>query len=106
MCARKQNTNVCAGEKKIRTCINCGEKLTKGGLYRVVRTPQNGCVFDASGRASGRGAYVCSLSCLEQAQSKGKLARALKVSINPEAYEEIHAAMQTYISQQKTEKEE
>lgn len=106
MCARKQNTNICAGEKKIRTCINCGEKLTKGGLYRIVRTPQNSCVFDASGRASGRGAYVCSLPCLEQAQSKGKLARALKVGIDVCMYEEIHASMQACVSQQKTEKEE
>jgi predicted RNA-binding protein YlxR (DUF448 family) len=51
-------------------------------LQRIVRTPTGEIVADASGRAAGRGAYVCRTgTCLETALAKGGLSRALKTPI-------------------------
>ena len=46
--------------KKIpmRTCIVTREKLPKGQLVRVVRTPEGTVVIDTTGRTNGRGAYL------------------------------------------------
>ena len=46
--------------KRQRSCIACGKQAGKAELYRVVRTPAGSVAFDGTGRAPGRGAYVCS----------------------------------------------
>jgi uncharacterized protein len=49
---------------------------------RIVRTSAGDVSVDASGRAAGRGAYVCrSAECLDKAINKGALARALKTPL-------------------------
>jgi len=49
---------------------------------RVVRTPSGDVVLDLSGRAAGRGAYICrSVECLDRAITKGALSRALKTPL-------------------------
>ena len=51
----------------LRRCVGCGEMKPKGELIRVVRTPEDEIVLDASGRANGRGAYLCrSVECCSQ----------------------------------------
>ena len=70
--------------KRIRTCIGCGAQADKRELMRIVRTPDAGVRFDATGNAAGRGAYVCSSECFDKAASKGKVARALKCGIGRE----------------------
>lgn len=62
-----------------RQCIGCGQKAEKVALVRIVRKPDGAVVADPTGRLAGRGAYVCSVACLAQAEKKAKLARALKV---------------------------
>jgi predicted RNA-binding protein YlxR (DUF448 family) len=48
----------------------------------VVRTPGGVIVLDATGRAPGRGAYVCDDdACKQAAMTKGALRRALAVPI-------------------------
>ena len=107
MCARKSSTKQQAptAEKKIRTCVTCGCKLTKSSLYRVVRTADNTCVFDASGKVAGRGSYVCSLACLEKAYKQGKLARTLKASLDADSYTMIHDAMVCALGREESEQE-
>jgi predicted RNA-binding protein YlxR (DUF448 family) len=52
---------------------------------RIVRTPAGDVLPDASGRAAGRGAYVCRTSnCLDTAITKGALSRALKTPLPPD----------------------
>ena len=49
---------------------------------RIVRTPAGDVVPDATGRAAGRGAYVCRTGeCLDTAIKKGALSRALKTPL-------------------------
>ena len=71
-----------ATKKRERMCIGCGVKSEKHTLYRIVRTPDGDVRFDSTGRAAGRGAYVCSAICLEKARSKGTLRRALKCAVD------------------------
>lgn len=73
-----------------RTCIVCREKFDKRRLTRIVRTPDEGVVIDATGKRNGRGAYLCDqVSCWEIALEKTQLldkALATKVT-NPERRE-------------------
>ena len=49
---------------------------------RIVRMPSGDVVVDATGRAAGRGAYVCrTAECLDKAITKGALSRALKTPL-------------------------
>ena len=68
-----------------RRCIACGQRAPKGRLTRIVRTPQGTVHADATGKSSGRGAYLCPASeCWERGIRKGTLERSLKAAIAPE----------------------
>lgn len=78
--------------KKIpmRKCVGCQEMKNKKELLRVLRTPEGEYLIDSTGRANGRGAYLCSSrDCLEKAiRSKG-LERSFKAPISAEVYESL-----------------
>ena len=60
----------------------CRTVRPKRELVRIVRTPAGEVVADPSGRAAGRGAYICrSPGCLDRAITKGALSRALKTPL-------------------------
>ena len=81
-----------------RTCISCGAKTSKSSLYRIVRTKDNGVSFDVTGRAAGRGAYVCSPTCLEQAQP-ARLERALKTKVSAEDARAVAEALRRHVDE-------
>lgn len=81
------------GKKKQRSCVACGRLAGKGELFRIVRTPDGGVSFDATGRAAGRGAYVCSMECLKAALKTKKLERALRTKLDGQETERIEADM-------------
>lgn len=57
---------------------------------RIVRTPEGEIVADFSGKRSGRGAYTCpEASCLKDAVSGGRLARALQSEIDSQRLAEL-----------------
>lgn len=65
-----------------RTCVACRATRPKRELVRVVRAPDGRVGFDASGRASGRGAYLCSDgSCWATALKKSSIERALSAQL-------------------------
>lgn len=74
---------------KQRTCIECRKPGSKQEFIRIVRTPDGAVEFDPTGKANGRGAYLCSLACLEKTLATRKLDRALRVSIDKEKYDEL-----------------
>ena len=55
-----------------RSCIACGKLAGKAELMRIVRDPSGAVSFDKTGRAPGRGAYVCSEECFAAACKKKK----------------------------------
>jgi hypothetical protein len=65
-------------------------------LLRVVRLPENrGVVLDATGKTSGRGAYICPTSaCITIALKQKKLERSLKAEIAEETVLALQAAIQ------------
>ena len=65
-----------------RTCIGCGEAHDKRDLVRLVRTVEGSVEVDPSGKANGRGAYVCdSESCFEAAIARRRVTSALKTNV-------------------------
>lgn len=76
-----------------RTCIGCGKRLGKGELLRIVHPKGESVCFDPTGRKAGRGAYVCSVECFEDAVARNKVARALKTSIGTDEVELIASDM-------------
>jgi uncharacterized protein len=65
-----------------RTCVACRTPRQKRELQRVVRTPAGEVMIDPTGKAPGRGAYVCAdPACQQTAIAKGALRRALQVPI-------------------------
>ena len=60
---------------------------------RIVRDADGTASFDATGRAPGRGAYVCSLECFAAACKARKLDRALRCRLDGQDYERIAGEM-------------
>jgi predicted RNA-binding protein YlxR (DUF448 family) len=77
-----------------RTCIVCRQVRPKRELIRVVRTPDGHVELDATGKKSGRGAYLCARrSCWEPALHKGRLEREFELTLLPED----RAALEVYL---------
>jgi predicted RNA-binding protein YlxR (DUF448 family) len=73
--------------KRPRRCVGCGREEPKTGLIRVVRSPDGIVSVDASGRAPGRGAYLCAdIACVRTAMKKNALSRALKKPVDSGVY--------------------
>ena len=84
-------------EKKIpmRQCLGCREMKPKKELIRVVRSPEGEISLDFKGKASGRGAYVCSdPRCLKKAIKSKALDRSLEVTIPEEVYARLEKEME------------
>lgn len=79
----------------LRTCIACRETKSKRELLRIVRTPDNHVVIDATGKKSGRGAYLCArLPCWETAIKKKRLEQEFELAIA----DEDRVALDAYIA--------
>lgn len=71
-----------------RMCVVCRETSVKRSLLRVVRVPgdEKKVVFDPTGKANGRGAYVCAeKDCIEKAVKQKRFERSLNVSSVPDS---------------------
>ena len=80
----------------MRKCVGCGEMKNKKEMIRVLKTPEEEFVLDASGKKNGRGAYLCpSGECLERAMKSKGLERSFKQAIPSEVYDELKEEMQT-----------
>ena len=78
--------------KKIpmRTCIGCGQVRPKKELIRIVRTPEGEILMDPSGRANGRGAYLCpDPACAEKARRRKAFRRAFEGGTAEGQYEHL-----------------
>ena len=77
-------------KEKIRMCIVCRGQSDKKTLLRIVKN-KNGEIFvDESGKANGRGAYVCKeRECYEKLCKQKALNRAFKCDVPQEVYLKI-----------------
>jgi predicted RNA-binding protein YlxR (DUF448 family) len=61
--------------------VVCRSTAAKRTLHRIVRSPAGTVAYDPTGKAAGRGAYLCGQpSCLDMAVRRRSLQRALKVT--------------------------
>ena len=82
--------------KKIpqRQCVGCRTMKDKKALIRVVRTPEGQIVLDATGKKSGRGAYLCpDPACLKKARKSRALERAFSLEIPDAVYDALETQM-------------
>jgi hypothetical protein len=64
-------------------CVACRGHDAKRGLIRVVRAPDGAVRRDPTGRANGRGAYLCHQpACWDKALNAGLLNRALRAELD------------------------
>ena len=74
----------------MRMCIACREMKPKKEMLRVVKTADGEVFADASGKAAGRGAYICSAeACRKKLDDKKLLHKAFSTDISVEVYREI-----------------
>jgi len=75
----------------VRMCVACREGKPKKELIRIVKSkdaemPE----VDLTGRANGRGAYICpTIECLERAYKTKALSRALDCNMTDEMFEAL-----------------
>ena len=84
-------------QKKIpqRLCLGCNTGKDKNELIRVVKTKQGDIFLDKTGKANGRGAYICNSSaCLEKAIKTRRISRALSCEIPEEVYQALRKAIE------------
>lgn len=74
----------------LRKCLGCNEMKPKKELLRVVHNSQGSTSVDTTGRAQGRGAYICnSKQCFEKAKKTRAFNRAFQSNIPEEIYEDL-----------------
>ncbi len=79
----------------LRMCAGCRSRATMKDLIRIVRTPDVHVIADSLAKAPGRGAYICrKVSCLERVKKSRALERMLNISISPETYADLSAAVE------------
>ena len=66
-----------------RTCIGCGAKKPQNELMRLAAQSGGAPIYDETGRAPGRGAYLCAqIECVEKAWKRRAPERMLKLQEN------------------------
>ena len=77
-------------KEKIRMCIVCRGQSDKKTLLRIVRNKEGQIFVDKTGKANGRGAYVCkSKECFQKLCKQKSLNKAFKCEVSQEIYQKI-----------------
>ena len=76
----------------MRMCVGCREMKPKMTLLRVVKPQEGDAHIDRTGKAPGRGAYVCDdIECLKKARKSRALERALDCKIEDQVFDQLEA---------------
>ena len=77
-----------------RTCIGCNCQKDKKELIRIVKNKEGIISIDKTGKAQGRGAYICNTEeRLEKAIKTKRLERAFGMQISNEIYEKLRGVI-------------
>ena len=80
-----------------RKCIACQDRDNKKELIRIVKNKEGEIFIDLTGKANGRGAYICKDSeCLKKSIKGKALNRAFKMEVPNEVYEKLLAELEAY----------
>lgn len=73
-----------------RTCIGCNTQKNKKEFIRIVKNKEGEISIDKTGKAPGRGAYICdNVECLEKAIKSKRLEKSFEIKIEDTIYEEL-----------------
>ena len=77
----------------LRMCIACRSELPKKEMLRIVRDKQGNISLDFTGKAAGRGAYICdNPDCIAKCVKNKLVGKALDVSLSEDTYIAIKEA--------------
>ena len=79
-------------QKKIplRKCNGCGEQKDKRELVRIVKNANGEISLDVTGKAAGRGAYICpNAKCLRKARKTKRIDKVFECAVPSEVYEQL-----------------
>ena len=80
----------------LRTCVACGTKTAKGSLVRIVAPRQGPIEVDATGKAHGRGAYLCrSVDAHHDLRGRGRLGHALHRQLSDDEWSSLVSSVET-----------
>ncbi|MDR1713753.1 MAG: YlxR family protein [Coriobacteriales bacterium] len=84
-----------------RSCVACRQTADKRALLRFVRGADGQVHLDPTGRAAGRGAYLCAdAACMAKASKSHLLDRALRVRLTEQDYQKLGSEHASLVSQQ------
>ena len=78
----------------LRTCMGCNEKKPKKEFVRIVKNKEGDIFIDRTGKADGRGAYICdSVECLEKLIKSKRLEKVFESKISDEVYSNLRGVI-------------
>lgn len=76
----------------MRLCLGCNEMKPKREMFRIVHQKDGSVLLDTTGKAAGRGAYICpQAECLRKARKQRRLEKTFSCKIEPEIYDRLEA---------------
>ena len=96
-------------QKKVptRMCVGCRTMKPKRELVRVVCNKDGEIAVDPTGKAAGRGAYVClSAGCLERAVKSRALERAFSKKVEQDVFDALRVRIEELSAAAKNEDNE
>lgn len=74
--------------------MGCNSQKDKKELIRIVKNKEGIISIDRTGKAQGRGAYICdNVECLEKVIKSKRLERTLNTKISDEIYEKLRGVI-------------
>ena len=74
---------------RYRMCAGCRGRFHQSNLIRICKN-EDGIFIDKNVKLGGRGAYICSESCLKIAEKGRQLNKILKTYVSEEIYSELY----------------
>lgn len=77
-----------------RTCMGCNVKKDKKEFIRIVKNKEGQISIDRTGKAQGRGAYICdNIECLEKMIKSKRIEKIFDMKISEEIYENLRGVI-------------
>ena len=81
----------------MRRCVGCMESKPKQQLIRIVAKEEGGVRIDRTGKANGRGVYLCpGTECFALAKKKKAIQRGLEVEVTEQQLDELREELNQY----------
>ena len=81
----------------MRTCIGCRESKPKQDMIRIAFY-QDDLSVDVTGRAKGRGVYICrDVECLEKAIKSKAIKRGFKTNFDDDVLDKVYSDLRKVI---------